>query len=129
MPVSSRLKIVNETKTRIPRALFAKIAHEILGKDYILDCTVISPAHMQKINCKFRGKNKPTDILSFPYSHFEGEIFLCPAYAKKKAPKFDRTFSNFMIFLFIHGCVHLKGHDHGSTMEYIESKVRRKFGI
>jgi ssRNA-specific RNase YbeY (16S rRNA maturation enzyme) len=45
------------------------------------------------------------------------------------AKDFDRSYENFIYFLFIHGCVHLKGYDHGSTMERIEAKFRKEFGI
>ncbi len=73
--------------------------------------------------------NKPTNILSFPLDKKSGEIFITLSVAKKEAPNFDRTFSNFVAFLFIHGLMHLKGHDHSDTMERAESKLRKKFGI
>ena len=47
----------------------------------------------------------------------------------KEAIKFDRSYENFLAFIFIHGCVHLKGYDHGGTMEDIEIKVRNKFKV
>jgi ssRNA-specific RNase YbeY (16S rRNA maturation enzyme) len=48
---------------------------------------------------------------------------------KLEAKKFDREYENFLGFLFIHGLVHLKGYDHGSTMESIEIQFRKQFGI
>ena len=45
------------------------------------------------------------------------------------AKDFERTGATFVAFLFIHGCVHLKGLDHGSKMEAIEERIRQKFGI
>jgi probable rRNA maturation factor len=84
---------------------------------------------MHAINLKHRGKDKPTNILSFPLDKNSGQIFICPSYSKKEAPDFDRTFSNYLGFLFIHGVIHLKGFDHGSTMENEERKIRTQFGI
>ncbi len=45
------------------------------------------------------------------------------------AKEFERPYDNFLIFLFIHGCVHLKGYDHGAKMEKVEEKFRKKFKI
>ena len=105
------------------------IKKEILGKDYDLSFCFVGPKEIQKLNKQYRNINKPTDILSFPLSDTEGEIFICKSEARKEARKFDRKYENFIDFLVIHGMVHLKGFDHGSTMESIESKFRKKFGI
>ena len=86
----------------------------------------------QKLNssiCKYRIKIQSTDILSFPLNKNAGEIFLCLPEAKKEAAKFDRTFDNFVAFLFIHGLMHLKGFDHSSTMESNEEIFRKEFNI
>jgi ssRNA-specific RNase YbeY (16S rRNA maturation enzyme) len=55
--------------------------------------------------------------------------FICKSEARKESKKFDRDYENFLNFLLIHGMVHLKGFDHSSTMESIESKFRKKFGV
>lgn len=109
--------------------VFNKMKEAVLGKEYDLSFAYIAPAKMKKLNLIYRNINKPTDILSFPLSKTEGEMYICLSEARKEAKKFDRTYENFLHFLFIHGLVHLKGYDHGSTMERIEAKVRKEFGI
>ena len=101
----------------------------ILGKKYELSLVIVSKSEIKELNEKYRGINKPTDILSFPLSSKEGEIFINLDMAKIEAKKFNRTYENFLGFLFIHGLVHLKGFDHSSTMESIEARFRNKFGI
>ena len=101
----------------------------VLGKNYDLSLAFISKEKIKKLNLIYRNINKPTDILSFPISKKEGEIYICLSEAKKEAKKFDRKYENFLHFLFIHGLVHLKGYDHGSTMESIEARFHKKFGI
>lgn len=101
----------------------------ILGKKYELSLVIVSKSEIKKLNKKYRGIDKPTDILSFPLSSNEGEIFINLDMAKIEAMKFDRSYENFLGFLFIHGLVHLKGFDHSSTMESIEACFRNKFGI
>lgn len=101
----------------------------VLGKNYSLSVVIADTKLIQKLNNIHRGKNKPTDILSFPLDKKEGEMFLNLAKCKIKAKEFDRTFENYLAFVFIHGLVHLKGFDHGSKMESIEKKFRKKFEI
>jgi probable rRNA maturation factor len=119
----------NETKATLPRVAFRQIKEAALGSKYQLTVTFVSPAHIKKLNLHYRNKNEPTDILSFPLLKNEGEIYISPTETRKEAKKFGRSYENFMAFLFIHGCVHLKGYDHGGTMERIEAKIRERFGI
>jgi probable rRNA maturation factor len=126
--------ITNETEVsgkpaHIPKLPFEEIKIASLGKNYTLSLIFTSPEKMKKLNLIYRDKNTATDILSFPIDEIEGEIYICLEEAKKEAVKFERTFENFIGFLFIHGCVHLKGHDHGSTMENVEVKLRKQFQI
>lgn len=113
----------------MPRAIFRAIAEEALGSDYELSVAFVGSARMKKLNTIYRDKESATDILSFPLSATEGEIYICPSEAEREAPNFGRDYDSFVLFLFIHGCVHLIGHDHGATMERIESKIREKFEV
>jgi probable rRNA maturation factor len=124
-----RFSISNEGEIKIPEIDFEGIKNEALGADYNLSLVFTTPDKMKKLNLIYRDKNQPTDILSFPIENNEGEIYISLEEAQKEAKKFDRPYENFIAFLFIHGCVHLKGHDHGSTMENIEVKLRDKFNI
>lgn len=125
----NKFQISNEGKIDIPKIDFALIKDEALGKDYSLSLVFTDSKKIQKLNLIYRDKDYPTDILSFPLSDDEGEIYISLQDAQKEAIKFNRPYENFIAFLFIHGCVHLKGHDHGSTMENIEVKLRDKFNI
>ena len=106
-----------------------KITDEVLGADYELSLAIVSAVHMKKLNLAHRNIDKTTDILSFPLSKTDGEMYLCLSETKKEAVEFDRAYENFLLFLFIHGCVHLKGFDHSSTMERIERQLRKQFGV
>ena len=121
--------LINETKATLPRVAFAAIKDAALGKSYKLSVIITTPSKIKKLNAIYRNIEKPTDILSFPLSQNEGEIYISPSETKKEAKKFDRSYENFFSFLFIHGCVHLKGYDHSSRMEAIEIKLRKKFKV
>ena len=108
---------------------FAKIAEAVLGKEYDCSLVIVSSKKSQDLNRTYREKDYPTNILSFPLDESEGEIFLDLKKAREDAVNFDRTYTNFIGFLFIHGLFHLKGHDHSAKMENAEKKVRALFKI
>jgi len=83
----------------------------------------------QKLNRIYRGKNKPTNVLSFPLGKTSGEIVIDLKTARIEAPKFGESFQSFVGYLFIHGLLHLKGLPHGRTMETKEQKIRKMFLI
>ena len=127
--MSQSLVIENPTRASLPRVDFRAIKDTALGKEYQLSLAFVTSREMAELNLKYRDKNSPTDILSFPLDEQSGEIYISLEEAMKEAPKFDREFENFVAFLFIHGCVHLKGYDHGGTMESIETELRSRFNI
>ncbi len=122
-------QIINTTKAKLPSLAFDVMKDAVLGKKYELSVVIVSKSKIQKLNKQYRDINKPTDILSFPLSDDFGEIYINPEMTKIEAKKFGRDYENFFGFLFIHGLAHLKGFDHGSTMESIEARFRKQFGI
>jgi probable rRNA maturation factor len=119
--------IINKTNGKLPRLPFARVKEAILGKTYSLSVALVTPRESHKLNLAYRQKDKPTNVLSFPFDKKSGELVLDLATSKKDAPNFDMTAEKFLLFLVIHGMLHLKGFDHGSTMEKEERKFLRKF--
>jgi probable rRNA maturation factor len=106
---------------------FSIIKNDILGKKYSLSIAYVDEKKSRELNKKYRGKNKPTNILSFPLRKNMGEIILCPVVIKKEAKKFNKSFSRFLGFLVIHGMLHLEGMEHSSRMERAEEKYDQKY--
>jgi probable rRNA maturation factor len=104
-----------------------EIKTEILGKRYELSFSFINKSEIKKLNKTYRKKDEPTDILSFPLEKNTGEILICKEIAKAKAPKFGKTFSEYLLFLVIHGCLHLKGLKHSSKMSTYELKYYSRY--
>lgn len=111
----------------IPILPFLRIKEKLLGKAYNLTVVFCTPQESQERNRQYRNKDYPTNILSFPLSDAEGEIYISLSMARKDAKKFDMSYEKFLHLLFIHGCLHLKGHDHGSTMEKMEETHLKNF--
>src|SRR3989338_4220778 len=123
---ATTFSLTNLSKDKLPRLPFLKMKETVLGKKYELSLVFVTNSLSKKLN---RQKNKATDILSFTLGKKTGEIFISQKAAKAEAPKFNQKLSPFIARLFIHGLFHLKGFEHGSTMEYQERQVGRKFGI
>lgn len=116
-----------------------EIKNDILGKQYELSFAFISKNKIKSLNKKYRKKDEPTDILSFPLGNprassgqeDSGEILICREIAKIKAPKFAKNLEEYLLFLVIHGILHLKGLTHGVKMERYEqryySRYRRRY--
>lgn len=121
--------VINKTKGKLPSLPFVEMKEKILGKGYELSISFVSPKESQKLNLTYRGKNNPTNVLSFELTKKSGELVLQPACVKRDAKNFDMDYPNFLAFLLIHGMLHLKGMQHGSTMEKQEARFKKIFGV
>lgn len=121
--------IKNGTRENIPRVPFSMMAEKILGKSYSLSVVFVGDARMRTLNRTHRGKDTVTDILSFPLSKDFGEIFINQKTAVKKASTFGLTPKQYIAYMFIHGLLHLKGMEHGRTMEKQEDSWCLAFNV
>ena len=112
----------------------------LVGKSIYCTLLLSGEKEIKNLNKKFRKKNKSTDVLSFPFypkkdlykrlinekEIYIGDIIinLNKINEKKKLKNFKKEFDN----LWIHGLVHLFGHDHKKEKDYlIMSKLEKKF--
>jgi probable rRNA maturation factor len=102
--------------------------------DYDVSIWFTTDATIRRYNKQFRGKDKPTDILSFPFHDLKpgqklsaqtpdernlGDIIISVAYAQKDCQKtWKRTFPQHVPHLIAHGISHLLGYDHQNDAEY-----------
>lgn len=124
---SISVSVKNKTKRHFFLFPFTKIKNKILGNEYELSLVFVGTQEMTKLNEGYRNKEGPTDILSFEIAKNIGEIVIAPVIANKKAKKFNETPRQYALHLFIHGCLHLKGYAHGSTMERHEQRITSEF--
>ncbi len=102
--------------------------------DFDLGIMLVNDATMQEHNKRYRHKDKPTDILSFPMypdlkagdrieAHHEdeknlGDLIIAPAYVTRDAQRLRVTFEHRMRRLLVHGICHLLGYDHIEEEDY-----------
>jgi probable rRNA maturation factor len=96
---------------------------------------------IKELNRRFRGKNYPTDVLSFPNraAPFEvacekhlGDVVISVARAAAQAKEHELSFTAEVKQLILHGLLHLCGYDHETDkgeMNRLELRLRRRLGI
>ena len=116
-------------KGKHPSLPFIEIKEYVLGKNYNLSLVFVGDQKIQTLNRIYKNKNKTTNVLAFPLSKDEGEIFINLRRAEIECKSFGEKFENFVGFLFIHALLHLKEMKHSSKMESEERRIRNCFGI
>ena len=130
------IEINNLTTNPVDEDFLKKNAKIVLDeegqKEADLSIAFVGQGRMREINKKYRGKNRVTDVLSFPESKvllqkFKvgpaqktqglGEIIICLREVKKNAKKFKSSFKKELNRVLIHGILHLLGYDHEKGKE------------
>ncbi len=127
--MSTDFSISSTVQTYPKRLPYREIKEKVLGKRYELSLVFIGKTRAQSLNEAYRQKTYSPNVLSFPLDEKSGEIFICPQVAKREAAKFNLSVKGYIAFLFIHGCLHLKGYEHGATMERHERSLLKAFSI
>jgi len=98
---------------------------------------VTSSRELQGLNHRFRGKNKPTDVLSFPampglMRGFAGDVAISAEIAAHNARQLGHTAAEEIRILTLHAVLHLAGYDHeqdNGEMERKEVRLRKSLGL
>ncbi len=123
----NNLTVRRVTKGRIPDLPFLAVKEAILGKSYELSLTFPALAESEELHLHWKQKKDPVNVFAFPLDEHEGEIIITLSQARREAPKYGHQYPDHVLFLFIHACLHLKGYDHGDTMERQEQKYLKQF--
>ena len=90
---------------------------------------------LRALNHDFRGKDKPTNVLSFPgRDDYAGDIALAYGVTATEAKAAAKNFADHAAHLVVHGVLHLAGYDHeqprdAKVMEPLEVKILKRLGI
>ncbi|MEM6407142.1 MAG: rRNA maturation RNase YbeY [Pseudomonadota bacterium] len=134
------------------RAFSASFDHLGLSADFEISLLGCDDARISKLNAEFRGKPKPTNVLSWPAvdlsnaapgsapekadpsQHELGDIALAFETCRREAEEFQKPFEDHVCHLLVHGLLHLLGYDHendldAALMEGEERQILAKMGI
>jgi probable rRNA maturation factor len=102
---------------------------------------IVGQAESQRLNLGFRGKDKPTNVLSFPASPEErrldgalGDLVVCATVVAREADEQGKPLSAHWAHMIVHGTLHLLGYDHerpraAHAMEALEVEILRGLGF
>jgi len=119
-------------------------AAELVGKLYgaensELSVTLTDDAHIHELNKNFRGVDRPTDVLSFAFRESDepeilssqteilGDIIISLERAKFQAETYGHSYLREVIFLTVHGLLHLLGYDHIEETDRLEMEREQDF--
>ena len=104
---------------------YVKIFDELkLKGEYITDVTIVNNEEIHKINRDYRKVDRPTDVISFAFLDEEserklkggpinlGQIIISYEKAEEQSKEYEHSITREMVFLFVHGMLHLLGYDH-----------------
>jgi len=110
------IEINNRTDHKINLKLVKQVVREFarvhkIGRKEI-SIAIVRDAEIEKLNKTYRQKSEPTDILSFAgEDNFFGELVIDYDQIKRQAGQFKKTAEEEMIFILVHGLLHLLGYN------------------
>jgi probable rRNA maturation factor len=115
-------------------SLFAAKAQRAVGLRGEVNIRIASSRELQELNRRFRKKNQPTDVLSFPSEtpRLAGDIAISGEIAASNAAEMGHSAHIELQVLILHGLLHLAGYDHETDdgqMRIRENALRRKLGL
>jgi probable rRNA maturation factor len=116
---------------------FVARARRAAGLQGTVNVLLTSSNEMKSLNCRFRGKDKPTDVLAFPadpsaQKQFAGEIAISAEIASQNARVLGHSPAQEIKILVLHGVLHLRGYDHecdNGQMASREKHLRAKLDL
>jgi probable rRNA maturation factor len=130
-----------------PRSDLTVWATTALGRRAVgreIGVSVVGPAESRRLNARFRGRDKPTNVLSFPVAEQPaatvdeprplGDLVICPHVLRTEARDQKKSLRAHWAHLVVHGSLHLIGYDHehdadADRMERREIAVLRRLGF
>ncbi|MCH9739872.1 MAG: rRNA maturation RNase YbeY [Epsilonproteobacteria bacterium] len=129
------LNIENTTTLDINQQTLETIASTLTPRE--IDLTICYNLTIQNYNCEYRGKDQPTDVLSFPldgeFKHLPlGSIVISADYVQQVSQQLGHSLDDELSLLFIHGLLHLLGYDHecdNGEMRAKEETLIKQFNL
>lgn len=140
------IEVINrQRKIKITRQNFVEFAESLIfqipeAKNNPFTVAFVSDKKMRELNAQFRGKDKTTDVLSFPFEadEFEtgennlGDVVISAEQAERQAKENNLNLETEIKQLILHGVLHICGYDHetdAGEMNRRELELRDKLGI
>lgn len=120
------------------RAFAARLARVLRIEAGAFTVALVSDREIARLNGRFRGLTKPTDVLAFPSGNgtgrtaYRGDVVVSVEMARRNAARYGHSVREEIKLLTLHGVLHLLGYDHASDegqMNRREHQLRRRLGL
>ena len=131
MAITLDLQLATQSTENLPHAdefqTWVDAALSKYNKPFELTVRIVDITESQSLNLQYRDKDKPTNVLSFPFEvpdgvdlDLLGDLIICKAVVEQEAAEQNKTLQAHWAHMVIHGCLHLLGFDHISEDEAME---------
>jgi probable rRNA maturation factor len=135
-----KIQIENQQKRikidkRKTRSLVIKLLKRLDCTDKEISITFVDDVTIQRINKQYLDKDRPTNVISFSLQEGEfgninpeilGDIVISVDTAQREAEKGNLRLDEEILFLMIHGLLHLLGYNHENTSKENSRKMKQK---
>ncbi|OLQ88555.1 rRNA maturation RNase YbeY [Vibrio ponticus] len=116
-------------------------AISLFQQDAEVTVRIVDEAESHQLNLEYRGKDKPTNVLSFPFEappgieiNLLGDLIICRQVVEQEAIEQDKPLLAHWAHMVVHGSLHLLGYDHieddeAEEMESLETEIMQKMGF
>ena len=113
----------------------------VTDQTFELTIRLVNIEESQQLNSQYRQKDKPTNVLSFPFEvpdgielNLLGDLVVCVQVVEQEAREQNKVLFDHWAHMIIHGCLHLLGYDHindteAEEMEALEVEILAKLAI
>ncbi len=145
MAVILDLQVATETPQNLPdeATISAWLTHIITPFQDNAELTVriVDTEESQQLNSEYRQKNKPTNVLSFPFEvppgielDLLGDLVICKQVVELESQQQQKPLQSHWAHMLVHGSLHLLGYDHiedeeAEIMENLETEIMQELGF
>ena len=139
------LQIACEQESGLPTAeqieQWATAAVQPQGDEVEMTVRIVDEAESHELNLNYRGKDRPTNVLSFPFEcpdevelSLLGDLVICRQVVEREAQEQDKPVMAHWAHMVVHGSLHLLGYDHieddeAEEMESLETQIMKGLGF
>ena len=111
------------------------------GNEVEMTVRIVDEAESHELNLTYRGKDRPTNVLSFPFECPDevelpllGDLVICRQVVEREAAEQEKPLMAHWAHMVVHGCLHLLGYDHieddeAEEMESLETQIMQGLGF
>ncbi|HIF9114656.1 TPA: rRNA maturation RNase YbeY [Photobacterium damselae] len=145
MAIYLDLQYATESETGLPAEAdfqsWLEAAITTFQTDAEVTIRLVDEAESHQLNLEYRGKDRPTNVLSFPFEappgmemDLLGDLVICRQVVEREAPEQNKTLTAHWAHMVVHGSLHLLGYDHieddeAEEMEALETEIMEKMGF